>query len=100
MQLEFTSLIVGGVVGSFLTIALASPRLGRIVASAIAVVLIAAGSGFLIWAASSMAGIGEFRPIGSESVNVSTPTESLGIGCGLLIGGIAAISLCLRRGHK
>ena len=95
IQFDITSFILGIFLGSVLSLAFAIPRVGRILAGILSVMLIAAGAGFLIWAGASLLGVESFRPIGSERLNVSTPVEALRLGGGLLIGGFLAIYLSL-----
>ena len=96
MNVDITSLVLGVLAGVTLALAFAVPRIGRIFACILAVVLMTGGVGFLIWSIVSMTGVSEFRPIGTERLNLSTPVEALGLGAGLLAGGILTLVFSVR----
>ena len=100
MPLDITSLIVGGLFGAIVGVALAVPRVGRILACVVSVVLFTAGAGFLIWAGSALIRGEELRPIDWNQLYIASVAEALGVGGGLLIGGILVLVLALSLGSK
>ncbi|QDV47754.1 hypothetical protein Enr13x_76660 [Stieleria neptunia] len=100
MQFDITSLIVGGLVGALVGVALAVPRVGRILACVISVVLFTAGAGCLIWASSALISGEELRPLDWHQLYIASAAEALGVGGGLLIGGILVLVLALALGGK
>ncbi|WP_182865583.1 hypothetical protein [Stieleria mannarensis] len=100
MQFDITSLIVGGLIGATIGVALAVPRVGRILACVISVALFVTGAGFLIWAISAMIRGDELRPLDWHQLYIASPAEALGVGGGLLIGGILVLVLALSLGGK
>ncbi|QDV88432.1 hypothetical protein [Planctomycetes bacterium TBK1r] len=100
MPLDITSLIVGGLFGALVGVALAVPRVGRILACVVSVVLFTTGAGFLIWAGSALISGEELRPIDWNPLYVASAAEALGVGGGLLIGGILVLVLALSLGGK
>ncbi|PAY18912.1 hypothetical protein CKO51_13860 [Rhodopirellula sp. SM50] len=100
MPLDITSLIVGGLFGALVGVALAVPRVGRILACVVSVVLFTAGAGFLIWAGSALISGEELRPIDWNQLYIASAAEAMGLGGGLLIGGILVLVLALSLGGK
>lgn len=95
MNFDITSLAIGLLTGSIVTIAIANPRVGRIVARALASIAVAAGVGLVIWGIAAMTMDVGFSTVEYGPVIISEPIEVLGLGGGLLIGGIMVLVLSM-----
>ncbi len=97
MQFQLASFVMGVLVGSLLSVAIAIPRVGRILARFATVLLFIAGIGFLTLGIVSIVWGGEFTSISLDQISIDAPAEALGIGGGLLAGGILALVLSFIR---
>lgn len=93
MQFDLTSLVLGILVGAVIALAFAAPRVGRALACIASISLLAIGVGCITWGTASLVGVDEFRSIGFERLNISTPVEALGLGGGTLFGGVLGLYL-------
>lgn len=94
MNFNVTSFVLGVAIGALVVLAIAYPRVGRIVARTLSVVLIASGAGLLTWAIDSLIRGDALRSMVSVGqYTITEPSEAIGAGTGLLIGGGLALLL-------
>jgi hypothetical protein len=93
MLIEITSVVLGFLAGTICTVALAFPRIGRLVARILAVVSLGAGSGLLVWAIMAAAQSEALRPIVWKSFNIAEASEAFGWAAGLLLAGAVGLTL-------
>jgi hypothetical protein len=92
-MIEVTNLVVGFLLGTVCTIALAFPRIGRIAARVVAVVSLGAGTGLLVWAIMAATRSEALRPVVWQAFNITETSEAFGWAAGLLAAGAAALTL-------
>ena len=87
------ALFLGGLLlGCLLTVSLGFPAVGRAVAKILAVILLALGVGFLVWASLVVARGEHLRPpFGSDLI--TEVSEVFAWGAGFLVGGLVALVL-------
>lgn len=96
MQFDLPSALLGLVLGVFLTLAIAYPRVGRNFARFASVMLFIGGIGMIVWAAAATLTGDTLIPFEVQGILVSKPSEAFGWGAGLLGGGILTLVLsCL-----
>lgn len=78
MAIDVTSLLIGGLIGVILTIALVFPRIGRILARTMAVSTLALGLGGIVWVIDANARDAELSPIVLQNFVISEPSEAVG----------------------
>jgi hypothetical protein len=93
MRFELTNFVVGAVSGALIVLAIAFPRVGRIVARTAAVVLLAAGVGLLAWAIDALIRGDQLRMMVWGPYTLSEVSEAIGAGAGLLVAGGLALGL-------
>ena len=93
MDFNVTSFVLGVAIGSLVVLAIAYPHVGRVVARTISVALIAGGIGLLTWAIDSLIRGDALRMLVLGGFTLSEPSEAIGAGAGLLIGGGIALLL-------
>ena len=93
MDFNVTSFVLGVATGSLVVLAIAYPHVGRVVARTLSVALIAGGVGLLAWAIDTLIRGDELRTIVLGRFMLSEPSEAIGAGAGLLIGGGLALLL-------
>ncbi len=93
MQFEISSLLGGLVLGSLLTAALAFPRVGRILARLLSVLLFVGGIGLIAWATGGLILGSDLTPFVIGQVTIADTSDAIGWGAGLLAGGILTLIL-------
>jgi hypothetical protein len=94
MDFNVTSFVLGVTIGALVVLAIAYPRVGRIVARTLSVALIAGGVGLLTWAIDGLIRDGVLRTmVCVGQFTITEPSEAIGAGAGLLIGGGLALLL-------
>jgi hypothetical protein len=93
MDFNVTSFVLGVTTGALVVLAIAYPRVGRIAARTLSVALIAGGVGLLTWAIDGLIRDGVLRTMVWGRFMLSEPSEAIGAGAGLLIGGGLALLL-------
>jgi hypothetical protein len=94
MDFNLTSFVLGVATGAFVVLAIAYPRVGHIVARVLSVVLSASGIGLLTWAIYSLIRGEGFRTmVAVGQYTITEPSEALGAGAAMLIGGGLALLL-------
>ncbi len=96
---QVTNFVVGLLVGGIVTLAIAYPRVGRIVARVLAACALAAGVGLLVWAGEAMLNQSQLRAFGWQRLTVSQPGEALAWGVGLLVFGFAVTGVLILCGE-
>jgi len=74
---------------------LISPRVGRVYAKVFAVLAIGAGVGVLVWGICAAAMGEEIRSLAAFPTLITSPGEAIGLGAGLLVAGVTAMTLAL-----
>jgi hypothetical protein len=99
MDFNVTDFVLGVASGAIVVLSIAYPRVGRIVARTLSVALIAGGVGLLTWAIDSLVRGDALRAMVWGCFSLSEPSEAIGAGTGLLIGGGLALLLSFSRGR-
>jgi hypothetical protein len=92
MNFDVTNFVLGAASGAVVVLAIAFPRVGRIVARTAAVVLLAAGVGLLAWAIDVLIRGEQLRMMVLGPYSLSEASEVIGAGAGLLIAGGLALA--------
>ena len=93
MTFEITSFVIGLLTGSILTLAIAFPQAGRALTRVVAVTATAIGCGLLIWAFDALARECTLAAIALGQLRIAQPSDAIGWGAGLLLGGVIALFL-------
>ena len=93
MDFNVTSFVLGVAIGAIVVLAIVYPHVGRVVARTLSVTSIAGGVGLLTWAIDAIFCGEELRTVVLGRFMLSEPSEAIGAGAGLLIGGGIALLL-------
>ncbi len=94
---EVTSFVLGLILGGLLTLGVCFPRVGRIFARTLAVVLLAGGGGMLTWVSYGLLREEAWTAIVWGPIRIAQTSDAFGWSVGLLIAGIAALAFSFNR---
>ncbi len=93
MTVDVPSLVIGILIGVLIATSIANPRIGRILSRTVAAVFCSLGIGLLVWSVDALVRGNELNAIVWQQVTISEPSEALGWGTALVVGGLATLFL-------
>ena len=90
-------LLVGFILGMILTVVIVRPRVGQAIARIIAVILLGAGVGMLVWGIYAISTNQEISPIQFGFILVEKAYEIMAYGAGAFFAGVVALVLSFVR---